>query len=40
MGDLWLTRLQVGSVIQWYESLNKYPIWVDKRVERLGQQAG
>ncbi|KAH7213319.1 uncharacterized protein BKA55DRAFT_546542 [Fusarium redolens] len=29
----------IGSVIQWYESLNKYPIWVDKKIERLGRQA-
>ncbi|KAF4342060.1 integral membrane protein [Fusarium beomiforme] len=29
----------IGSVIQWYESLNKYPIWVDEKVERFGQQA-
>jgi len=39
---LWTTladvRLQIGSVIQWYESLNKYPIWVDQNLERLGQR--
>ncbi|KAG5745340.1 hypothetical protein H9Q70_011972 [Fusarium xylarioides] len=29
----------IGSVIQWYESLNKYPIWVDKKVEVLGRPA-
>ncbi|KAG4261762.1 hypothetical protein FPRO03_11231 [Fusarium proliferatum] len=28
----------IGSVIQWYESLDKYPIWVDQKIERLGQR--
>ncbi|KAK2689099.1 hypothetical protein QWA68_011720 [Fusarium oxysporum] len=28
----------IGSVIQWYESLNKYPIWVDQKIERLGKR--
>lgn len=40
---LWMTLanvgFQIGSVIQWYESLSKYPIWVDKKVEVLGRQA-
>ncbi|KAH6986037.1 hypothetical protein BKA56DRAFT_630379 [Ilyonectria sp. MPI-CAGE-AT-0026] len=25
----------IGSVIQWFESLNKYPVWVDKKVVTL-----
>ncbi|KAF4983307.1 hypothetical protein FZEAL_1245 [Fusarium zealandicum] len=25
----------IGSVVQWFESLSKYPIWTDKRVGRL-----
>ncbi|KAG7428861.1 hypothetical protein Forpi1262_v009478 [Fusarium oxysporum f. sp. raphani] len=30
----------IGSVIQWLESLNKYPIWVDEKVGRLERQTG
>ena len=29
---------QIGSAIQWYESLNKYPIWVDSRPRQLAEQ--
>ncbi|KAF4995771.1 hypothetical protein FDECE_12689 [Fusarium decemcellulare] len=29
----------IGSVVQWFESLNKYPIWVDKKVRRFGPQS-
>lgn len=29
---------QIGSIIQWYESLDKYPIWVDERATVYGTQ--
>uniref|UniRef100_A0A8H7NNB9 Integral membrane protein n=1 Tax=Bionectria ochroleuca TaxID=29856 RepID=A0A8H7NNB9_BIOOC len=30
----------IGSVIQWFESLNKYPVWVDEKAGRLERQTG
>ncbi|KAI8669344.1 hypothetical protein NCS57_00749200 [Fusarium keratoplasticum] len=29
----------IGSAIQWFESLNKYPIWVEDKVRRLERQS-
>ncbi|KAM5352495.1 hypothetical protein ACJ41O_005217 [Fusarium nematophilum] len=29
----------IGSTVQWFESLNKYPIWVDEKVGRLERQS-
>ncbi|CAG9936962.1 unnamed protein product [Clonostachys rosea f. rosea IK726] len=30
----------IGSAIQWFESLNKYPVWVDEKAGRLERQTG
>ncbi|RTE71484.1 hypothetical protein BHE90_014109 [Fusarium euwallaceae] len=29
----------IGSAVQWFESLNKYPIWVEHKVRRLERQS-